>query len=56
MNTKIITTSNNILILLFVLLSYALQSPAAKQQAELARYNLLGDAALLANGKELAKN
>jgi len=37
MNTKIITTSKNILILLLVLLSYALQSPAAKQQAELAR-------------------
>lgn len=56
MNTKIITTSKNILILLLVLLSYALQSPAAKQQAELARYNQLGDAALLAKGKELAKN
>ena len=41
---------------MLVLLSYALQSPAAKQQAELARYNQLGDAALLAKGKELAKN
>lgn len=45
----------DILFLLVVLLAYATDMSAAKQRAELARFNQLSDAALLARGKQLVQ-
>ena len=49
-------SKNDILCLLFILLSYSMNMSAAKQRAELSRYNQLSDAALLEKGKQLANS